>query len=204
MNPQAFFEFRSKLLTSSVQAHAEGLKKNDYQTNQYWNLIRGIYTDIDFPVTFKQKYGKNFSDIIDTGWPCLYLISDKMKTALEENNLKGWNFFSIKFFDRDNKQISGYHGLSIIGRCNDINYINCEIIEKKLVPNGPICTFYKGIPIDNWDGGDFFMPKTSYEIFISKKAADVLKKYKLSNLKLLKLEEIETDTDNVPKKNPST
>jgi len=201
METKDFFDFRSRLLSSTVQAYAVGLEKDENGMNNHWNLIKGIYKGIDFPITFKQEYGKNLADILDTGWPSLYLISDRLKGVLEQNSLTGWKTFSIKLYDENGKEIPGYHGFSITGRCSPTNYNNREIIERRMVPNGPICKFYKGVSLDNWDGSDFFTPERTYETFITKKAADLLKKNKITNLKLINLADTETDVDDILKKN---
>lgn len=64
-------------------------------------------------------------------------------------------------------------------------------MKRKKVHNGPICKFYKGMSIDKWDGTDFFTPEGTYETFITRKAADVLKKNKITNLNLVNLAESE-------------
>ena len=158
----------------------------------HWNLIKGRYAEINFPVIFKQKYGKTLTDILDTGWPNLFLISDKMKAILEENKLTGWATFSIKLYDKAGNEIFGYHGFSITGQCGQVNYEKSEIIEKRKVPTGPTCQYYKGLSIDQLDGADFFTPDKTCQIFITKRAADVLKKNKITNMRLENLAEKET------------
>ena len=123
-----------------------------------------------------------------------------MKKILEENNLTGWKTFPIKLYDKNGNEISGYHGFSIIGHCNPINYEKSAIIEKRKVPTGPICKFYKGMFIDKWDETDFFTPEGTYEIFITKKAADILKKNKITNVQLENLTDSEIDAHHVKKK----
>lgn len=201
MNAKDFFDFRSQLLSSTVQAYAVGLEKGENGIDNHWNLIKGIYQGIKFPVIFKQECGEKLKDILDTGWPSLYLISDRLKTILEEDDITGWKAFPIELYDKKNNEISGYHGFSIIGQCSHTNYDNCEVIERRLVPHGPVCKFYKGVSIENWDGSDFFTPEETYETFITKKAADVLRRKKITNLRLINLADSETDVDHVPKKN---
>ncbi len=195
-----FFNFGSRLVSSTVQAHAIGLKTGENGVDDHWNLVKGIYKGISFPITFKQDYGKKFTDILDTGWPCLYLISDKMKSILEENCLTGWQTFPIKLYDKKGNEISGYHGFSLTGRCGPTTYKKSTIFEKRLVPTGPICKFYKGVFIDSWDGSDFFTPKGTYHTLISKKAEKVLKENKLTNIRIENLAECEIDVYNVRKR----
>jgi hypothetical protein len=197
MNIKNFYSIESKLLSSTVQVHSVGLEtvstKDDLASE--WHLILGNYSGFSFPVVFKQKYGKKLEDILDTGWPSLYLISDKMRTVLQENSLTGWKIFTIKVLDTKGQEIKGYHGLSIVGRCGPIDYNKSEVIEKRLVPNGPLSKYYKGLHVglDNWDSSDFFLPEKNFGIIITQRAAELIKKYKLTNIRLENLEEIETD-----------
>jgi len=200
MEKNSFFNFGSKLVSSTVQAHSVGLKKDANDIDDHWNLIKGNYKGINFPIIFKQEYGKNLTDILDTGWPSLFLISIRMKMILEENKLTGWQTFPIKLYDKKENEIPEYYGFSIIGKCAPINYGNSEIVEKRLVPTGPICKFYKGISIDKWNRVDFFTPEGSYTIFATKKAADILRKNKITNMRFEDVCDIEIDIDDIKSK----
>ena len=57
------------------------------------NLIYGNYSGFCFPIIFKQESGKKYADILHTGHANLYLISDRMKMALEVNHLTGWKSY---------------------------------------------------------------------------------------------------------------
>ncbi len=206
MEIKNFFSFRSKYVSSAVQASAQVLDlevdENSIKVNDHDKLIEGKYDEIDFPVIFKQEYGKNLKDILDTGWPSLYLISDKMKTILEENLLTGWKTFPIKLYDKHDCEIPQYYGFSVVGRCGPTNYENSDIIEKRKVPTGPLCQYYKGVSFDAWDGNDFFIPKNTMHIFITKKVAEVLRKNKITNIELTNLSEIEIDVRAVLRQYP--
>lgn len=126
-----FYDFSNKPTSSTVQAHPIGLKDDNNGKSSHFKLIKGDYKGIDFPVVFKQEYGKIFNDILGTGHAGFYLISNRMKTILEENNLTGWKVFPIKLYDKKNNEIIGYHGFSAAGRCSPTIYDKCKIIEKK-------------------------------------------------------------------------
>lgn len=183
-----FFYFTSKPANSNViQAHpTHGIDK--------LKLIKGEWEGINFPITFKQVYGKHFYDILDTGCAGLFLISEKMKNVLEENQLTGWKVFPIKLFDKKDHEITGYYGLSVIGQSSATSYKKSEILEKRLVPNGPLCKFFKGVFIEKWDGSDFFTPDGTYQTFITRKACEILKKNNITNYYLINLAEKETLT----------
>jgi hypothetical protein len=198
MNPPVFFSFSSKLSSSTFQVQLADLKVD------YHKLIKGDYTGVGFPIIFKQKYGNKLLDIIDTGCAGLFLISDKLKEVLENNRLTGWKTFSVEIHDTRNNHISGYHGLSVTGRCESTSFEQSEIIEKQLVATGPVRKYYKGISINRWDGADFFSPEKKYQTFVSQKASDLLKKNKITNLQLENTVEYEIDIRHVNKSQTCT
>lgn len=201
MDNKKLYRIDSKLSSSTVQVHAVGLDKISFSDDlaAEWHLIFGDYSGFSFPVIFKQEYGSKLHDVLDTGLPSLYLISDKMKAILEDNKLTGWKTFAVKVLDKKEQEITGYHGFSITGRCGKIDYSKSEIIEKRLVPNGPLVKYYKGlyVGLDKWDGKDFFVPEKYFGIMTTQRAAETLKKNKLTNIRLENLLEIEIDYSTV-------
>ncbi|TAF71904.1 MAG: hypothetical protein EAZ53_17250 [Bacteroidetes bacterium] len=196
MKLKDFYSFDSKLSSKTIQVHSVGLNNLKFANNlaAEWNLILGLYDGIQLPVVFKQEYGKKLEDILDTGWPGLFLVSKKFKEVLEENALTGWKTFDVKVLDKNNQELQGFYGLSITGKCGKIDYSKSEIIEKRLVPNGPVGKYYKGLPIglDEWDGSDFFLPHNNFGAIVTSKVADVLKKSKVTNVRFENLTDIET------------
>lgn len=184
----------SQPASTSVQAHPT--EKNI----DHLKLIKGNYQRVDFPITFKQEHGNKLYDILNTGYAGLFLISKKMTTVLKENNLTGWKVFSIKLYDKNDNEITRYHGFSIIGHSGPTSYEKSKIIEKRFVPNGPLCRYYKGVTLDNWDESDFFTPEGTSQTFITRKAADILKKNKISNMYLENLADAEINVKDVKPK----
>lgn len=193
MEIKDFFVFCSKHASSTFQASAIGLAKDNNGINDHDRLVEGLYEEINFPVVFKQEYGKKLVDILGTGWGTLYLISDKMKTILKENNLTGWKTFPIKLYDKKGIEILGYHGFSITGRCGPVDYQKAEIVNRQRIPTGPICKTYKGlyVGLNEWDGSDFFIPDKSSFFIVTKKTATALKKDKTLNATLENLIDFE-------------
>lgn len=191
-----YYSLGEKLSGATFQAHPTNLnfKEDEKGFDDVIRLLMGNYEGIEFPVVFKQAYGKRLDDVIRTGHAILFLISDKMKALLEENALTGWKTFAVKVLDKQGQAIQGYHGLSITGRCGKIDYNKSEIVEKRLVPNAPLGKYYKGlyVGLDNWDGSDFFLPEKYFGTIITSRAAEVLKKSKLTNIRLENLAVIET------------
>jgi hypothetical protein len=199
MSIDKFYIFSSKFVSSTLQVHMVGSKEfypvdptKSHLFDEH-KLLLGDYNDISFPVVFKQKYGKKRQDILDTGTASLFLISDKMKVTFEDNKLTGWKAFEVKILNKQGQEIQGYHGLSVTGRCGKINYSQSEIIEKRLVPEGPLGKYYRGlyVGLDKWDGSDFFLPEKNFGTVITNRAADILKNNKFTNIRLENLAEIE-------------
>lgn len=199
MNTREFFRLRSKLVSANAQFSATGLNTDKNRVSDHSKLIDGEYEGIDFPVIFKQRYKGKFTDILDTGWPGLYLISENLKKLLEDNGLTGWKVFPVRLFDLKGNEIDGYYGFSIIGHCGSVNYDQSKIMEERMVPHGPLVQYYKGISFDRWDGSDFFIPEKTGHLFITKKAAEILKKNKISNISLVNIADVETDVDLIKK-----
>jgi hypothetical protein len=192
LSTKNFYWMHEKLLSVTVQAH---MVETNFPSgfNQFTNLLMGNYSGINIPVIFKQQYGKRLDDILGTGTAILYLISDRMVEILDKKKLTGWKIFDIKLLDKKDNEIKGYNGFSITGRCGPIDYTRSRIIKKKLVQDGPLSEYYKGlyVGLDVWDGSDFFLPKEHYGTIVTSNTADVLKKSKLTNVRLSNLAEIE-------------
>ena len=194
-----FFSFGSKLASTNVQVSAVDLKTDKNGISDHSKLIKGQCDGISFPIVFKQKREGKFNDILDTGWANLFIISENLKKILDDHELTGWNVFPIRLYDLSGNEIDGYYGLSIVGHSGPTNYDSSEIVEKRKVPNGPLSQYYKGLSFDRWDGSDFFTPDKTYQILITKRAAEILKSHKITNLQTESLSEKETPVSHVRK-----
>ncbi len=192
-----FYYFGSRHLSNSFQVKALGLSEKEGNVPDHHNLIKSKYEGINFPVVFVHVSGKKFTDILNTGWPGLYLISDNLKKILEEKHFTGWTTYPILLQDKKGNRIDGYHGFSVTGVSGLISYANSPTFEARYAPNGPVVRFYKGANIDlsKWDGSDFFVAESSIEVLVTKKVADELKRNKITNLKLKNVAEEEFDAD---------
>ena len=197
MTNNNFFSFSSKLSSSTYQVSAISLDKNEDSESTFdeHNLIKGVYDGISFPVVFQHIRGKKLCDILDTGWTSLYLISDRLRSTLEQSDLSGWKSFPIEIIGERGIEIKGYFGLSITGRSGPINYRKSKVILKRITPSSPLSKFYKGLYIDreSWDGSDFFLPEKNYGLIITGKTVEILKRNKFTNIDITDLSEIETD-----------
>lgn len=195
-----FYRFSSKGYLATFSAMAvlfdDALNNNNGELGGRImdDLIKGRYAGYTFPLVFRQtESGRNFRDVLDTRYPPAYLISDRMKSLLEENHITGWTCYPIELYDKKNILIAGYYGFSIIGRAGAMDIRNQPIIEKSYLENGPICKFYKGgyFDIDTWDGSDFFILDNSYWVIVTDRVVELLKKNKITALEFGRLSEME-------------
>lgn len=166
----------------------------DLQIN-YVKLIQGNYEGFEFPVVFQQNRGKKITDILDTGFPGFYLLSNTLISILKDNGFTGWKTYPVRIYDKEGNDVRGFQGLSVTGSCGHTYYKESSIFEKKYVSNGPVYKFYKGEFVNEWDGSDFFLPENTIDTIVTKKVADELKKNKITNLCLDNLEDIERDVE---------
>jgi len=185
-----FYELGSAFLKSAIQVRSEALEIADH-----FELIRGDYSRWKFPLMFKQSRGSKYYDIIHTGCVNLFLISHHLGEVMNKYDLTGWKTFPVTIYDKQGSLVVGYRGLSIIGRSGPIIYNDATVFNKRLVPNGSMNKYYKGMFIDpdTWDKSDIFLPYGAYNIIVSQKACDVFLDEKISNLRLDNISDIEVD-----------
>jgi hypothetical protein len=105
-----------------------------------------------------------------------------VKTIFEENQFTGYKTFPVIFLDKNNREIHGYHGLSITGRAGFRNFSSSEIIDKVLTPD-EVIRKYKGYYVDEWDGSDFFCAKRYTATCITPRVVEALNKNKIGNFR---------------------
>lgn len=191
-----FYTFSSKGYLTTFAASPEIFETKTGYGHEMRNLIRGKYDDFNFPLTFnkiKDDSGTKLRDVLDTRYPPAYLISDRMKSLLEEYHITGWICYPIELYDKKNVLITGYHGFSITGRAGAMDVKNQPIVEKNYREDGPICKVYKGgfFDIDTWDGSDIFILDNSYWVIVTARVVELLKKHKITALEFERLSDKE-------------
>lgn len=191
-----FFTFGTSMSSRAARVSFAGIYGADDGVNPNpIKLVTGDYGSIEFPIRFEQLTGKNFGDVLDTRSAVLFLISDRVKQALDEEGLTGWCTFEVSVSDRSGNPVFGYNGFSVTGRSGPIDLEQSKVIQKRLVPDGPLSNYYKGkfVRQEEWDGSDFFLPQHHYGIMVSPRAATVLNQRSFTNLLLRDAREIEID-----------
>ena len=179
-----FFEFSSQGYLTTFAARADifqeaidemsrtGVQKATL--NIYDFLAFGNYPNwLSFPVYFHQLDGKIMRDLLDTRTGICYLISQRTKEILEREGFSGWQSYPIKLFDKNNHEIEGYYGFSIVGNGG---YAQKNENDRLLWD------------ISNWDGSDFFRFDYYHHQVVTDKVMKVFKQEKISAVQFIPLE----------------
>ena len=134
-------------------------------------------------VTCPYLSGSKYCDVV---WAGLFpLVHERVLEVLTVGGISGWSTYQAQIVDKSGKGISGYHGLSITGRCTTTfcgeGY--SEIIYEA-GPSGIPMKHYKGITFEGWDGSDLFTAADGKSLHILTTAAVryLLEKERISNV----------------------
>ncbi len=161
-------------------AYDYALKWGDYESNP----------EIKFPIVWREdryESGKKMRDILDNRSVSFFLISDRLKKVLEDNNITGWKCYPIIIYDKKGNLVEGYNGFSVTGRSGEMLYDT---------PSGETDNFStwqrsKGVGrhfnINTWDGTDIFNPINTNMIIVTEKVINLLKEHHITACTYVKL-----------------
>lgn len=148
-------------------------------------LDRGEYDGFEFPIVWRENKlnsGKRMRDVLDNRTVGPYLISDRMRDLLVDNDVTGWKCYPIELYDKKGNRIDGYNGFSVTGRCGSaLEYKRDTLVQFQ----GD--WMWKGaiFDLDAWDGSDIFFVGGHY--IITARVARLFKKHKISAIELIRL-----------------
>ncbi len=148
-----------------------------------WPLVRGERQATE-PVRIRHTMGSILRDFL---WAELYpLVNDRIKELLTASRLTGWSTYPVEVLDKNGHQVAGYHGLSIVGRCQSLTLDKEHsklIYEENARGRFP---YYQGFSIDSWDGSDFMMGADGMTgfILVTDGVRKLFQKTRATNLRL--------------------
>ena len=192
MNCIDLYRFGSIGYSTTLTARPEifekalGEGRNDFDTNCHRFLLVGDYEYYTFPIVFRQYDGKRLRDFLDTGWPPVYLISDRVVSLLKDNSITGWHNYPVKLFDKKGNLIEGYSGFSVLGKGGRFSKFwergyNKQTNESFVESRG----LYD---ISQWDGSDIFLAH-GY-IIITERVMKLMKTNKVTAVEYEKLSDL--------------
>ena len=193
MTLKDFYKFNSRnyLTTFAVKSDIwkEALKRKNSKLARKisWDLELGNYEGYEFPIVFREvagESGKQMRDVLDNRNIRTYLISDRMRDLLIDNNITGWECYEIEMYDKKGNIVSGYNGFSVTGKCNDMVKIDFENIIKDKKRD-----YFEAkgamFDIEKWDGSDIF--RAGGWRIITKKVYELFKKHKITAIEMTRM-----------------
>src|SRR5207244_3302426 len=122
-------------------------------------------------------------DVIWTTLAVPLLVRNRVREILEARAFKGWTVYPIELGGAEGQPITGFHGLSILGRCGAIENERSIRVPKKYAAG--VFPVWKGICFDpkTWDGSDIFVPQGNVGwVFVVKELRDALDSAKVGNI----------------------
>ena len=103
------------------------------------------------PVKVSVYLNEPTKDLLLSDMPGIYLISDKFVEVLRDNDFSGWCTYPVQIIFDDGKELRGYHGFAISGRCGSTSYKE-EFVKMYSRDRR------KGLIFEpqSWDGSDIF------------------------------------------------
>jgi hypothetical protein len=179
----------SRPLRLSDEGYSDWLTKG-----QAIELFRGRL-ELDTPLKLGAYRGGQATDFLWSGLIPLVCIIDRVVEILRTNKITGWSTYPVEVYGRNGEHLPGYHGFSVTGNDCRRDRSRSEILSRQAVPGGEPFDVYKGLYFyeDDWDGSDIFVVHKYGGIVVTEKVNRLLKRSKVTNVKMTPLTEVERD-----------
>jgi hypothetical protein len=143
--------------------------------------------------TYVIRKGELWADLLSTGWPGKYVVSEQVRDVLIEAT--GVTFHPINILDTKLQDVNvNYYRIQILGKSGPLmKELSREEVATRIV-GGP--EYIKKIGLyfipGSWDGSDFFTPENTLNIFITSKIKALLEKHKFTNILMEPIVNVET------------
>lgn len=156
---------------------------------EVWAIVKGEFRPQN-PIEYRYYMRSRCKDLMATGIPGRYLLSNRVVEALHNGKFTGWTTYPVAITNKTGGPILGYHGFSITGRCGPRDASRSEKVRKQY--RGGVSWELKGLYFDekSWDGSDIFMPQGTAYICMREAVHDAIAALKPENIKFRRLTEI--------------
>jgi hypothetical protein len=178
---------RLYLLHAESIRNAVELKPKEKLIDIFRALVRNEHS-VQHPIIFNRKKGSKFCDLLETGYPGLYVISERFKQLLQKEEIRGWSTYPVEIDGNS----ESYHGLAVSGRCGPLDNSKCERVTKQR-DNGVAYQTWLGFyfDVDTWDKSDIFVPDGTIFKVVTEKFRSLVISNKLTNVSFDRLTEVE-------------
>lgn len=138
--------------------------------------------------------GSSPSDFVWTTNFAPLIVSVRILDVLKEMQATGWDSYDVQLVGRDDREISGYGGLVVRGRCGPIQRERSVAIPKEF-PGG-VFPVYRGYFFDeqSWDGSDVFLASGTLHIFVVERVVRALRGAGVTGVKFERADKAERPT----------
>lgn len=171
----------------ALRVSSRELLRNDFA------LARGEERPSE-PIEFVPAEGRIPGDLIGTTYATITLVSERFLDVLREHGFTGWTTFPARVFLGDGRELDGYHGLAVRGRCGAID----DSLSEKVTLPPPVAAGrarpgLRGLcfPPESWDGNDVFTAEGYAGAFVLERVKEALERADLTNVAFRRLSEIE-------------
>lgn len=157
-------------------------------------LLRGE-ADVVKPVSFQESSGGRPRDLVGSGHPALFLVSDRVAMVLQDHAFTGWSRYDVVVTRKDGSVLEGYSGFKVTGRCGPLQPLKAELaILPPRTDRGRAVSGRIGLYFDppSWDGSDVFCPSTSAHVLVLGSVRQAMQRARLTNVALDRASEIES------------
>jgi hypothetical protein len=155
------------------------------------DLHTGVFTPKD-PITYEYHSGRYLRDRLDSTYVALDLYSDRLIQLFAEKEFSGWRIYPVRVMDKRKREVSGYQGFSITGRCGEMDESRSErVMLPPRAEGGKWVWGVRGIYFkdDEWDGSDFFCPPHSRSTIVTERVKQALEEIEATNIRFVSLAE---------------
>lgn len=146
------------------------------------------------PIEFVRDEGRTPHDVIGTTYASLMLASERLVTVLDRNHFTGWTTFPVRVALDGGRELQGYRGLAVTGRCGAIDdSLSAEILLPPPVPGGRAGRALRGLcfPPASWDGSDVFTAEDYAGAFVVNRVKEALEAARVTNVEFSRLSTLE-------------
>ncbi|MCU0488365.1 MAG: hypothetical protein MUE67_05380 [Anaerolineales bacterium] len=186
-----FYELYDPLASRPFRLSDEGYS-NWLTKEQAIELFRGRL-NLDTPLRLGAYMGGQATDFLWSGLIPLVCISERVSELLQMNGITGWTTYPVEVFGRKGEPLPGYHGFAVTGSECRRDRSRSQIFTRQAVSGGEPFQVYKGLYFyeEDWDGRDILWVKSYGGIVVTEKAYKILKRAKVTNVKLTPLPDVE-------------
>jgi hypothetical protein len=144
------------------------------------------------PIILKQKEGRNFCDLMGTGYT-LDLISSRIADAVREAGMTGLATCPAELTAKNGDPVTGYEVLGTIGRCGPLQNDRSPKVRQLNKVGTAMMDIWLGYYFDEdtWDGSDVFRPDGTRMTLVTKRVKDLIEGMGATNITFTPILEIE-------------